>query len=367
MSPSPSPSEHGRAEESREELLARLYAQLASYHIERQVREDQKNAARSARAEWRRIRQWFGKRVVASDALLDQLTTMAYVARTGHPLRVLLVGAPGAGKSHIAAALAAAVGNRTLTLDATAISEVGWSGMSLTEALAAGGSAEQLSGAALVIEELDKLRINREAHGNALDKYRNQQAGWLSVLDRAGRVTLGSGTLISKHVHVIATAAFADAPRVREVRAGEVSREAMVAYGLLPELVDRIDHVIALTPPSVSELATILRREIERPWPTPLEEAVKELGYELRIQPSVYPYVARFVGNGATAGTRGGRAMIEAAVQRALASAIRRKLRYGSVLRIAPDDIQIPPGSEQPPGGSRGRPGGGTGRRPVRR
>jgi SpoVK/Ycf46/Vps4 family AAA+-type ATPase len=365
MSSPPPPPEHGRAEESREELLIHLYAQLASYHIERQLREDQKNTARSARAEWRRILRRLEERVVAPEDLLVQVTTMAYAARNGHPLRVLLVGAPGAGKSHIAAAIAAIVGTRTVTLDATAISEAGWSGVSLTEALAVGGAAEQLAGAALVVEELDKIRINKEAHGNALDKYRNQQSQWLSLLDRAGQVALGRETLISGGVHVIATAAFADAPWVREARAGGVSREAMVAYGLLPELIDRIDHVFALTPPSVSELATILRREIERPWPTALEETVKELGFELRIHPSVYPYVAQLVGSRATAGTRGGRALIEAAIQRALARAIRRKLRYGSVLWIRADDIQVPTRPEEPPSGHGRR--GGPGRGPVRR
>lgn len=366
MNSIPEAHEPGRADEEREELIARLYALLATRHIELQVREDRTRAACDARAEWCRIRHRFDQRVVASPELLDRLATMAYMARVGHPLRLLLCGPPGAGKSHIAAVVAAAVSHHTITLDATAVTEAGWAGTSLQEALVAMGGLDKVAGAAVIVEELDKIRVHPEAHGNAVDKYRNQQSGFLGLLDRAGRVLLGSRTLASSDVHVIMTAAFADAPWARTMGAGGVSREALVAYGLLPELLDRVDHVIALTAPSATDLARILQHEIEMPQPTALEQAVIELGYTLRIEASVYPYVAQALRRGVTAGTRVGRACIEDAVQRALASAIRRQLPSGTVLRITADDVRLPPAPEQPPGGGRGR-SGGLGPHPVRR
>jgi SpoVK/Ycf46/Vps4 family AAA+-type ATPase len=364
MNSSPHSSEPSRAGE-REDLITRLHALLARRQVELQLYETRQAAARAAQAEWGRIRRKLEVRVVAPVELIDRLTTMVYVARTGHPLRLLLCGPPGAGKSYIAAALAAAISDHTVSIDATAITESGWSGVSLEDALTAAGGPERLTGGAIIVEELDKIRVHPHAHGNAVDKYRNQQSQWLSLLDRAGRTTLSRGTLVSGRVHVIMTGAFADAPWARAGAIGEVSREAVVAYGLLPELVDRIDHVIALTSPAAAELARILQHEVEAPVPTALEQAVIEFGYSLRIEPSVYPYIAQALRRGATAGTRMGRAIIEDAVQRTLASAIREKLPMGAVLRIAPDDVRLPSGRDDPPPGRGGNRG--DGRRPVRR
>src|SRR3712207_244800 len=99
-SPAPPPG-YGPEEDARPDLLLRLYAGLVSRHIDLQLREQRELLARAARAEWQMLRRELGQRVVADGELLDRLATMAYMARGGHPLRVLLIGPPGAGKSHV--------------------------------------------------------------------------------------------------------------------------------------------------------------------------------------------------------------------------------------------------------------------------
>lgn len=363
------PHEPGRGDDQREDLTFRLYRALVSRYLDlksRESHESREKAARGARVEWRLIRRRLGESVIAPDELQDRLTTLAYAARSGHPLRILLVGPPGSGKSLVARALADAVGGPVVHTDATGITESGWSGVSLADVLAAAGGPPRLLGASVILEEADKLRVHRQAHGNAVDKYRGQQAQYLGLLDRTGRVQLGpGGSLASSDVHVILTGAFADASWARDGYAGDVSPEMLVQYGLLPEFVDRLDHILVLTAPSSRDLAAILARAVEGNRPNPLREAVAEFGYVLKIDRGVYAFVAQALQGGSTSGTRAGRAAIEAAIQRALAHAIRENLPVGGVLHVTADDIRIGPRRKGPPD-ERGR-GGGSGWRPAPR
>ena len=369
MNSIPEPHKHGRGDDQREDLRFRLYRALVSRYLDlkgRESHESLEKAARGARAEWRLIRRRLGDWVIVPEELHDRLTTLAYAARSGHPLRVLLVGPPGSGKSLFAKALADAVGGPVVHTDATGITESGWSGVSVAEVLAAAGGPPRLLGASIILEEADKLRIHRQAHGNTVEKYRGQQAAFLSLLDRTGRIQLGpAGSLASADVHCILTGAFADAWWARDGYAREVSPEMLVGYGMLPEFVDRLDHILVLTAPSSHDLAAILARAVEGNRPNPLREAVGEFGYGLKIDRGVYAFVAQALHGRAASGTRAGRAAIEAAIQRALACAIRENLPVGGVLHITADDIRVTPRREGPQD-ERGR-GGGSGWRPAPR
>lgn len=369
MNSIPEPREHGRGDDQRGALNFRLYCALVRRYLDLEGREShwsRETAARAAQAEWRLIRRSLANRVVADDELLDRCATLACLGRSGHPLRVLFVGPPGSGKSHMAQALADALGGLVVPLDATAITEAGWSGTSLAEALAAIGGPPQLLGATIIVDELDKLRIHRQAHGNALDKYKNQQAQYLALLDRAGRISLGSGgSLASADVHVVATGAFADAWWAQAGYTGEVTREMLVGYGMLPEFVDRLDHIIVLAPPCTRDLARILAHAVAGDASNVLREAVAEFGYELMVDPGVFSFLAQSLHGRGSTGTRAGRAIIEGAVHRLLAKAIRENWPVGRIVHVTSDDLQIPPLREEPP--ERGGRGGGFGRRPAPR
>ncbi|HEX6913377.1 MAG TPA: hypothetical protein VF142_23430 [Longimicrobium sp.] len=78
----------------------------------------------------------------------------------------------------------------------------------------------------------------------------------------------------------------------------EDARDELVFRLLLPELVARIDHIITLAAPAWQDLASILQQHIEDAPGTLLRITIEGLRYSLRIDASVYAFVARALQSG---------------------------------------------------------------------
>lgn len=151
-----------------------------------------------ARADYASIRAPLDTRVVGREDVLDQLPLVAFLHRRGTALhRLLLAGPSGAGKTHVARAIAEVSGAPFLVIDAQQITEAGWSGLHLDEFLA--GFVVQVKNPALLarslvlVDELDKVRIHPSAHGNALDKPRAVQTSLLGLFGVGAPVRFGTG------------------------------------------------------------------------------------------------------------------------------------------------------------------------------
>jgi ATP-dependent protease HslVU (ClpYQ) ATPase subunit len=295
-----------------------------------------------ARAEFHAARAVLGSLVVGREELLDQLTLTLLLHRTGRAsARMLISGPSGSGKTHIALAMAAVLGAKALVIQASDVVEKGWTGTSLTDHLSGWhrsiGTAAAERGV-VIIDEICKIRRHPESHGNAIDKYRNQQSSFLALCGVGTPLALdGDTTLDLRHALVIATGAFSDAPWSQSGQTP--TSQDLVAYGLIPELVDRLTDRIALTPAPAESLVQIYS-DVVAGIQAELAPLAQSLGYDLTIDPATFRYVAKAVvagGNGA--GPRLGAGWLAAAARHMIVRALRAGLPRGTALLVTPDDV----------------------------
>ena len=303
---------------------------------------DTPDDADGARAEYQALRISLAERVIGRDNLVDRLALAALLHRRGVvPQRMLFVGPSGAGKTYVAQALANVSGVASQVVDVQQITEAGWGGMHLDEILAGWvGREKSVSAVAqgvLVLDEVDKLAVGPEAHGNALSKYKLAQSLLLGLLGGTTPVRFGPGPnqqVETGRMMVIACGAFSDAHWCgRQPTSAE-----LVAYGLIPELVDRLSECILVPVPSEEELIRRFREGADSAADTYARMAA-DLGFSLRIDEAVYRYAARWVLS-ANRGLREGGARIAEAAAYALAHALRDDLPRGTTLTVSPDDLQ---------------------------
>lgn len=327
------------------DLLALRQLDLA--HHQARLRRQERT-----RATWRSIREELGRRVIGSEELLDRLSLIAVMHLRGCGThRILLCGPAGSGKSYIARTLADVIGCAYHVQDVQSISESGWHALTLESMLEAWsrreiGGVREIETGVLVLEELGKIRVHAEAHGNAIDKKRGSQMALLALLGTGTPVTLGvDGRQVdSDRMLILLTEAFTDArwgaraPTPSELR----------SYGLAAELLDRITEMVYLEPQPPHLLARIYAE-----GPKSVSEAelriAEEFGYVLRVDEATYRYAAVAVHRGdVSVGQRAGGFWIAAAARRALTRALRDGLPPGSIVTVTPDDLDIPrPGNPE--------------------
>jgi hypothetical protein len=210
----------------------------------------------------------------------------------------------------------------------------------------------------LVLDEM-KMRIPPGATDNTRTKREGSQNALLSLLGTGVPVSVGEDgeQLRSDRMLIILTEAFADAPW-----AGRAPTPTeLEAYGWMGQLVDRLSSIVYLPPPPPDLLARVYA---EGPTSVAAAESVlaEQLGYQLAVEAETYRYAATAVRQGHVAvGLRAGGFWVATAVRRALTRALRDSLPPGSVIRVTPDDLEIPPADAPPPPSQDGRWGHGDG------
>jgi ATP-dependent protease Clp ATPase subunit len=212
-----------------------------------------------------------------------------------------------------------------------------------------GGSARGI----VCLQEIDKIVIPRGSSGNSPGKYRGQQSALLGLLGREPIQLPGGGVLETAGLTVIVTGAFSDEWWSGSGRPPTTAQ--LLEAGLISEICDRLETRLCLRHHSARTLAKLYARQMRTEF-RGVRDLCTRVGFELRIARQTYTYVATAAAQRA-AGPREGRAWIEQAVHTALARALEARRRPG-VLRVTPDDVQLPPSGDAHPRRDRDHPPG---------
>ena len=248
--------------------------------------------------------------------------------------RILLCGGTGSGKTHSATVLAEALDRPLMRIDVSDATATGWKGLDIPDVLdiLATRGRSTLEGSVLVLDEVDKVRIEPGTDGNSLQAQAQLQASLLALLDgalvtsdRAGGLQLDTARLL-----VIGTGAFAG-----KFTSRVPATDDLIQWGWIPELAARWGERICLVPPSRDEgLALLLSSE--RSVRSRLAPLTSALGVEIEVPPAVLGYVVdRWFRSGAD---------YRSAAEWLLAAARGRLLNVlekggGKTITLAPDDI----------------------------
>jgi ATP-dependent protease Clp ATPase subunit len=300
-------------------------------------------------------------RVTGHDAALEQLALAfdhRWAGAQGASVRerVLLIGPSGTGKSHILRALAEVLAIPCVVVDASSLSESGWQGLQPADVMARVYDAVdrdiariERGGAMIILDEADKLtpgRLDGDAQIRSVREGRQQSL--LSILGGLTpvRFTIEEQQQLDRRVlslaartdrmPIICAGAFPDlrfhgsAPTDQDLR----------DYGMIPELASRLSSRIVLAQRTPAELVAMWRSEVG--LVAQLTASAAAVGYELVITEGATAVAAHAV-HSATAGmtTRGGAAMISAAVRRALIAALAAGASGSQRIVIAPDDVCV--------------------------
>ncbi len=292
----------------------------------------------------------------AHRAAIQELALLAdpRAARLG-PARVLLIGPSGCGKTTLLAAFAEATGRPLVRIDAGAIVEHGWQGTTPADVAhmayrAAGHDLERASRAVLVLDEFCKIGARpllpgrgtpSGATGNWETVKLGRQAALLGLLDTGpSKITFTPSTgdamqLPVRDLFVVAAGAFTGLEYSATVGPTD---DALVAFGLIPELVARLTSRITLSPLNGEALRQRLRQ-----GDGGVESVVAlaaDLGVSLRVSDEAIAMVADATlarAGGLSPRTAAG--VLNTAARRALLRALDGPLEDRYPVILGPDDV----------------------------
>jgi hypothetical protein len=242
------------------------------------------------RALYQQIRGGLESRIIARADLCRRLALAGVAAVLGvKHQRILLCGCTGSGKSHAAAALADVLERPHLRIDMADVTATGWKGLDIPDVLdaLAEKAGRDLNGSVLVLDELDKIRIEPGTEGNSLQAQVQLQASLLALIDGGITTTDGSAAhqLDTSGVLVIGTGAFGG-----EFISDPPTTDDLVHWGWIPEFAARWGERICLRPPTRAEARDLLEHS-DRSVDSRLGPLTNALGIELIVPAQVIGYV----------------------------------------------------------------------------
>jgi hypothetical protein len=300
---------------------------------------------RNLASDYRTIVGSLRRSIVGRDELCRRLALAgaAHLSGATHQ-RILLCGASGSGKTHAAQELALAVGAPYALISAADLSETGWKGLNISDAL--GGILRQHPPApgapapVLVIDEFDKVRIRSSGGWNTAAEARwGLQSSLLGLLDGLP-VSIEDGTSGFRQVTtsswlIVATGAFGGRFRTPP------STADLVRWGFMPELAERLSERIHLPPPSAADARRLLALECRSR--DVLIQSARAAGLQIRIAPETLALAAHLWLRAPQVGFRSAAEWINSAIRDRLIDRLDSAAEGGEPdeVVITPDDLRV--------------------------
>lgn len=274
--------------------------------------------------------------------------------RTGRDvlLRALITGPRASGKSTLARIFAESLCLPYVTISASALAEMNWSGADLGDFLGllydsrsiaedTAVTVERAERAVVIVDGLEALRLpGRYGSASSRDYQLGRQQG-LGLLMEGGVIPIerGTGSVFwpSHRALVIGVGTFDGVPDTA------VSAEGLIDWGMIPSLAGPLCGGTVLTLPEAVTLDTaqILERNLRVP-----KAAFAAFGYQLTISPEVLTFVADSMRGGRCfSGVREAVSCIALSAEQVLVALVRSGAPVGTHHLLAPDDIRLPQGS----------------------
>lgn len=295
------------------------------------------------------------------DGLLESGTLDGEIARclslvlVGHLAgdggRVLLRGAPGAGKTAIARSVASAADLPLLEIDAGMLAEMNWSGADLAfflqrlyddlrQAYPPHAVPMIAEHACVFIHSLDSVRVPGTYTGTeATRDHREGKQQGLAALCSGGAIPVSTGPG-SGHVWRGGAALRIVSAEFDGLRAGQPDAEALISWGLTPSLARALAvfSFFELPPVSPAWIGGAVLRGVRS-----LQERFLAFGFHLEVTDQVIRYVTHALSSGRnTGGPIAASQWIAQAAEAALIRLLEEGAPVGARFTLARDDVTLP-------------------------